>query len=229
VTRVLRVNVGCGPLPIPGWENLDNSPSVAIARLPRWCTSLLERVRLIRPEQARVVDVARAGAIRRGRAEKLPFADGAAAVVYSSHMLEHLGRDEAKLFLHECHRVLHAGGILRLVVPDLERYVRAYVQDGDANQLIDGLHMAQSGGNESIVRRLFVGFRGHRWMYDGLSLKTLVEEAGFENVELLPPGKTGLDDPAGLDLREREEDSLYLEARRGAASPTPGAAQVDNR
>jgi hypothetical protein len=66
-------------------------------------------------------------------------------------------------------------------------------------------------------------------MYDGLSLKTLVEEAGFENVELLPPGKTGLDDPAGLDLREREEDSLYLEARRGAASPTPGAAHVDNR
>jgi SAM-dependent methyltransferase len=224
--RVLRVNVGCGPSPIRGWENLDNSPSVALARLPQWSTSLLERVGLIGSEQARVVVAARGGGIRRGRAEKLPFADGTVGVVYSSHMLEHLARDEAEAFLLECRRVLQPGGTLRLVVPDLERYVRAYVEDGDANDFVDGLHMAH-GEDGSIARRLFVGFRGHRWMYDGGSLKALVEGAGFEAVELLPPGETRLDDPAGLDLREREEDSLYLEAQPRAARSTSGAEHVD--
>jgi hypothetical protein len=73
--------------------------------------------------------------------------------------------------------------------------------------------MAYSGDDGSVVKRRFVGFRGHRWMYDRRSLKALVEGAGFAEVELLSLGETRLDDPAGLDLRERE-DSLYLEAQR---------------
>ena len=149
---MVRVNVGCGPSPISGWENLDNSPSVAIARLPSWCGSVLARIGAIGPEQARVVSAARGGAIRRAHAEKLPFADGSVAVVYSSHMLEHLGRDEARAFLLECRRILRPGGILRLVVPDLERYVRTYVEDGDADELVDGLHMAYSGDDGSVAR-----------------------------------------------------------------------------
>jgi predicted SAM-dependent methyltransferase len=132
-------------------------------------------------------------------------------------MLEHLGRDEARAFLLECHRVLRPGGSLRLVVPDLERYVNAYREDGDADRLIDSLRMAQSKG-QSTLARLLVGFRGHRWMYDSRSLKTFVEAAGFEDVELLAPGETRLEDPAGLDLREREGDSIYLEARKDSAS-----------
>jgi hypothetical protein len=59
-----------------------------------------------------------------------------------------------------------------------------------------------------------VGFRGHRWMYDKVSLRKLVEEAGFEDIEVLEPGETRIPDPGQLDLREREEGSIYLEARR---------------
>jgi predicted SAM-dependent methyltransferase len=215
--HVLRVNVGCGPSPTPGWANIDNSPSLALARVPQAGTALLERVGLIGAEQARMVRVARTGAVRRGRADRLPFADGTVSVVYSSHMLEHLGRDEARAFLLECHRVLCPGGMLRLVVPDLERYVSAYREDGDADRLIDSLRMAQSK-EQSTLARLLVGFRGHRWMYDSRSLKGLVEKAGFDAAEFLAPGETRLEDPAGLDLREREGDSIYLEARKGSAN-----------
>jgi predicted SAM-dependent methyltransferase len=216
--KMLRVNVGCGPSPTPGWTNIDNSPSLALARVPQAGTAFLERIGLIGAEQARMVGVARTGAVRRGRADRLPFADSSVSVVYSSHMLEHLGRDEARTFLVECHRVLRAGGMLRLVVPDLERYVSAYQADGDADRLIDSLHMAQSAKEQSTLARLLVGFRGHRWMYDSRSLRGLVERAGFEGVELLAPGETRLEDPSGLDLREREGDSIYLEARKSSAN-----------
>jgi predicted SAM-dependent methyltransferase len=213
--EALRVNVGCGPSAIPGWANLDNSPSLVLARLPEAGTALLERVGVIGAAQARMVEVGRTGAVKRGRADALPFADDTVSVVYSSHMLEHLGRDEARAFLGECRRILRPSGVLRLVVPDLDHYVRAYVEDGDADSLVENLHMTQPAAEASALRRLLVGFRGHRWMYDSRSLKDLVEAAGFEDVECLAPGETRLEDPAGLDLREREEDSIYLEARKG--------------
>jgi predicted SAM-dependent methyltransferase len=219
MTRVLRVNVGCGPSPTPGWANVDNSLSVALARLPRGCTALLERLGVLRAEQGRVVRVARETGIRRGTADRLPFADGAVDVVYSSHMLEHLSRTEARSFLAECRRVLRPGGTLRLVVPDLERFVRSYVESGDADRLLDGLHMALPETRRAVLTRALVGFRGHRWMYDSRSLCELVEAAGFERVDLLAPGETHLEDPEGLDLREREAESIYLEAHTPSPAP----------
>ncbi len=61
--------------------------------------------------------------LRRG----IPFADNSFDVVYHSHLLEHFSKVDALVFLHECYRVLQSGGILRVVVPDLERIVKAYL------------------------------------------------------------------------------------------------------
>lgn len=58
----------------------------------------------------------------------LPFGDGEFAVVYSSHVLEHLGADEAAGLLKQMHRVLAPGGIVRIVVPDLEAIAREYLR-----------------------------------------------------------------------------------------------------
>lgn len=57
----------------------------------------------------------------------IPFKDRIFDVVYHSHLLEHFTRDEAKNFIQECKRVLKPGGIIRVVVPDLEAIVRAYL------------------------------------------------------------------------------------------------------
>ncbi len=64
------------------------------------------------------------------------------------------------------------------------------------------------------VRRLVSGGRGHHWMYDGPSLRRLVAESGFVDVEIVPAGQTRLADPGDLDLREREIESVYVEATR---------------
>lgn len=57
----------------------------------------------------------------------LPYADASAEVVYHAHLLEHLRRDDAPSFLRECLRVLRPGGLLRVVVPDLEQWCRLYL------------------------------------------------------------------------------------------------------
>jgi len=57
----------------------------------------------------------------------IPFEDNSFDVVYNSHLLEHFPKSYAPVFLKDCHRVLRNGGIIRVVVPDLEQIVRWYL------------------------------------------------------------------------------------------------------
>ncbi len=83
------------------------------------------------------------GVIAHDLSRGVPLADGSADVVYHSHVLEHLRRDDAAAFMRECARVLRPGGIIRIAVPDLERICRAYLQKmtaalgGDAGAAAD--------------------------------------------------------------------------------------------
>ncbi|QDT03590.1 hypothetical protein K227x_19740 [Rubripirellula lacrimiformis] len=87
----------------------------------------------------------RAYDLRRG----LPYADHSFDGVYHSHVLEHLSPDAARSMLRECRRVLSPGGVLRVVVPDLEGITQQYLQT---------LHQADlsDGDPESLAK--------HRWM-----------------------------------------------------------------
>ncbi|MGL5836458.1 MAG: class I SAM-dependent methyltransferase [Waterburya sp.] len=58
----------------------------------------------------------------------IPFADNTFELVYHSHVLEHFSQAAAKSFIQECFRVLRPGGILRVVVPDLEQIARYYLK-----------------------------------------------------------------------------------------------------
>jgi predicted SAM-dependent methyltransferase len=57
-----------------------------------------------------------------------PFRENSCDVVYSSHFLEHLPRSAALPFMKECYRILRPKGIVRAVVPDLERICQLYLQ-----------------------------------------------------------------------------------------------------
>ena len=58
----------------------------------------------------------------------LPFPDASLDVVYHSHVLEHFSQPDGLRFLGRCRKVLRPGGLLRVVVPDLERIVELYRQ-----------------------------------------------------------------------------------------------------
>lgn len=59
--------------------------------------------------------------------ESIPFPDQTFDAVYHSHVLEHFTRDDGVHLIKECFRVLKHGGIIRVVVPDLENITRLYI------------------------------------------------------------------------------------------------------
>ena len=59
----------------------------------------------------------------------LPLSNDSARHIHCEHFLEHLEFSEARRFLCECARVLDHAGTMRLIVPDLERYVIAYAKN----------------------------------------------------------------------------------------------------
>jgi predicted SAM-dependent methyltransferase len=62
-----------------------------------------------------------------------PYADNRFDVVYHSQVLEHFSKDDAIGFLTECMRVLKPGGVLRVVVPDLESIAKEYLRHLNEN------------------------------------------------------------------------------------------------
>lgn len=66
----------------------------------------------------------------------IPCPDETFDVVYHSHLLEHFPRHKALGFIQGCYRVLKPRGIIRVVVPDLERIVKMYLQA--LNRALDG-------------------------------------------------------------------------------------------
>lgn len=94
----VRINVGSGDHPLPGFVNVDALPD------------------------ARGVDVVA------DISQRLPFDDGAADVLYASHILEHFAYDDVPRLLADWRRVLRAGGVLLVAVPDLDVIARMLVE-----------------------------------------------------------------------------------------------------
>ena len=212
----IRVNIGCGQSPTPGWSNYDNSPAIRIGQ-SRLATGALKFVGLLNAGNLSYIDYCRRNDIGYANAVKrIPYADGTVSVIYSSHMLEHLDRSEARRFMQECHRALAPGGILRIAVPDLLPLARAYVAGGTADAFLSScvLELDKPRGLAAKLHYFIFAGREHHWMYDGASLSRLMSEAGFAGVEILEAGRTSLPDPGELNLREREAESVYVEGRK---------------
>jgi SAM-dependent methyltransferase len=62
----------------------------------------------------------------------LPYPEGSFDACYTSHVLEHLAPEHAQASLREQFRVLKRGGVVRVVVPDLEDKAREYIKTLDA-------------------------------------------------------------------------------------------------
>lgn len=67
------------------------------------------------------------GVIVHNLLEGIPCESNSFDFVYHSHLLEHFSREDGEKFIIECLRVLKPGGILRIVVPDLERIAKNYI------------------------------------------------------------------------------------------------------
>lgn len=188
----LMVNVGVGPFGKPGWVNVDAFPAPGVN-----C----------------VYDCRRS----------LPFPDASVRVIYTEHFFEHLDyQEEVPSFLAECHRVMRPGGLLRIIVPDMELYLQAYCEDDWS--ALERIRPLEQGRVDAHVRcsystrmeLLNVVFRQgsqHKYAYDFETLGLTLSRHGFSRIERSRFGESRVPE-ACLDHPARRSESLYVEALR---------------
>ena len=93
-----RLNLGGGRWYRPRWENVDQLDD------PLFVDHRLD--------------------LREG--PRLPVEDTSTELVFSSHCLEHVEDQVARLVLADCHRVMIPGGTIRIAVPDMDKAFSAY-------------------------------------------------------------------------------------------------------
>jgi predicted SAM-dependent methyltransferase len=180
----LLVNIGAGPLGRDGWINIDG-----------W----------MNPGITFVHDC------RHG----IPLANNAARAIYAEHFLEHIDYiEDVPVFLHECLRILEPGGVLRIIVPDAEKYLDAYATPGwDKMRL---LQKEPSFTKMEIVNEIFRGGGCgilHRYAYDFETIDKVLTKAGFREIRKLSFGLSALPELA-IDHPNRAHESLYVEAMK---------------
>jgi SAM-dependent methyltransferase len=186
-----KLNLACGDQAHPEWTNVELWPHCLRYRAP-----LVGRL-------FRRLDAGRTHLDARGvpvlftdLRDGIPYPDESFDVVYHSNFLEHLDRSDAEEMLRECRRVLRSGGLLRVVVPDLEVQARAY---------LGALEAGRSGEPGAADR--------HRWavveLYDPVTRRTLGGEmqawmdAGWPWEPLGTPAPAAAAPPADARTRLR--------------------------
>jgi predicted SAM-dependent methyltransferase len=185
--RGLRLHLGCGPMLLDGWVNVDMrlGRGILTAKLPRALTR---------------------------------FPSGSTRFIYASHVLEHLEYpSEAGFFARECHRLLIDGGALRVIVPGIEKIIRAYVADDEAFFAVQAsMHPPEC--TTKLEHLMFALQQGgeHKYGFDFETMSKLLRGAGFKDVVLSDCNASAFQE-LRIDYRSLTDNqgrylSLYVDA-----------------
>jgi predicted SAM-dependent methyltransferase len=208
-----RLNIGCGDTPSSGWINIDNSISIRLANYPL-ITKLLTFLKLLNSNQKNYIDFCKSNnIIWADVVQKIPFKDNSVEAIYTSHMLEHLDRDDARVFLLNAKKVLKPGGIFRISVPDFRMLIEGYMDHNSVDKFLEDSLLTITAPKTIIqkINLLTTGLRHHQWMYDSRSLISLLKDCGFINVIEVSHNTSNIFNQNGLNLEERSEESIYIE------------------
>ena len=184
------VNVGCGSNGYDGWINIDYSLYEGVN-----CTFDCRK--------------------------ELPFQDASVKGIFTEHFFEHLDyENEAKEFLADCFRVLVPGGVIRIIVPDAEKFLYGYCSPDW--ELLSSIRPLSEDHKDfhldikyktkmELINVVFRQFGEHKFAYDYETLYFSLKEAGFGKVEKMEFGKSNMPELI-IDLKVRESESLYVEA-----------------
>lgn len=186
----LLVNIGAGPQGKPGWINVDLYNAPGI--------NCLYDCR-----------------------QSLPFPNNSVKGIFTEHFFEHIDYvEEVPYFLSECHRVLIPGGIIRIIVPDAEKYLNGYCKAGWENlskiRPLDPEHTDfyfefKYNTKLELINFVFRQNYEHKYAYDYETLELMLSKSGFSKVQRQEFGKSLMDELC-LDQQIRASESLYVEA-----------------
>lgn len=143
----LLLHIGCGPIKSPEFVNIDAVPYA--------------HVHIVTDDIGQLSDIG----------------DETVDLVYMCHVLEHIKRPMLERVLGEMFRIIAAGGVLRLSVPDFDRLLDVYTKAGRDPEAIC---MQLMGGQDS-------DYNIHYSIFNEASLSSLLRKAGFSSVRSWDP------------------------------------------
>jgi predicted SAM-dependent methyltransferase len=200
---------GCGSTLRPGWLNSDWR-SLHDGDRDHGRRTVPERLYRVRDDR---------WFIQHAVPEPFPIEAESLDRASAEDFLEHLRPEDGIAWLTEMHRVLAPGGLLRVVVPDLRKYIAGYVDPSDPFMAEHARalepHFPDRAPLERrafIVNKIFYGW-GHKWMYDFDELRHAAVAAGFRAGDVTRHAFREGSDPelAAFDLGEHSFESLYVE------------------
>lgn len=139
----------------------------------------------------------------------LPLATNSLDYIVSVHALPMISYPDLVPVLGELRRILKPGGVLRLCLPDVDRGIAAYLR-GDQDYFLVPDSAAKSSGGKFIVHMLWYGHSVTLFTAD--FIEELLGRAGFSAVHHCLYRVTTGDHPGLVDLDNRQDESLFVEA-----------------
>jgi SAM-dependent methyltransferase len=217
---VMKIQIGCGLTLLDGFVNIDNSPTLLLARMPRFVPALLHKLSLLNDEQlnfSRTMND-RKKDIKYASCLHLPYKDGSIEFVYGSHVLGwYFDKEQTNKVMQEVYRVLKPGGGARLSFFDVDKVLADFQQHRDTVKLKELLPPGRHAlGRHQKLRSLF-----HHVNYNGIAMnaETFTRYAaknGFVDIRQMPIGTSAMKPEwiAGVDLSERGGETIYMECRK---------------
>jgi predicted SAM-dependent methyltransferase len=139
----------------------------------------------------------------------LPLADDSIDYVVSVHALQEIAIADVVPVLGELRRVLKPKGVLRLVLPDLEKGLRAY-QHRDRDYFVVPDEDAKCLSGKFVIQMLWYGYS--RTMFTHDFIDELLQNAGYERTDACEYRQTHSPFAGIVELDSRPQESLFVEA-----------------
>ena len=219
----MKLNLGCGSVRPAGWINTDSSLNAHLQRIPVVGTLVQKVFRTVEYQNNNVVYM--------NLNKRWNYPSNSVDVVYASHLFEHLTLASADLFLKESYRCLKPGGVIRLVVPDLykicKKYIDEYENTGSANPtefIMWAINMhreGQYGSKIGVWKKIVLEWQGyphqHKFMYDEKSLRSKLAQYGFSDILSLSYGESKyIAEIKDVEGTKESYLSVYLEGKKKA-------------
>ena len=180
----ISLNIGCGPFGQDGWVNVD-----------------LMNLRNV----SFTFDTRR----------RLPFKNGSVGRIRVEHFFEHLDKSfEVPFFLDECKRIMKAGAVLRIAVPDIEKFIAAYYTKDKSlwHKLGYDIDALPKGFDTkvAILNHIFRQDGEHKYAYDFEGLNYVLLAHGFKNITR-QQYRESLDELLIDDQENHSNHSLYVD------------------
>jgi predicted SAM-dependent methyltransferase len=141
---------------------------------------------------------------------RFPFENEVYNGIITEHTIEHLTPLDAINLFKEFYRIIRPSGVVRIIVPDLEKYIKFYLQDSIKEEITNEFETFDNGCEA--IWNLTQNWE-HVSCWDYKMLEKCLIDVGFKSCKRVKFGE-GINEDLLNDSPHRRWESLYVEAIR---------------